>query len=553
MWSKVSIRSAISFSLTFSVTLGAAMLQSQQTAADVPSTTIHANTRLVVVDVVVTNKHGEPMAGLKPDDFTLEENGKKEKVAIFVPPGAVNKASFTPPPRGVFSNHPESVSPAGIPTVLLLDGNSPFKDQSYARSQMLKYVVEHGESGSSIAVMTLTDRLHVLQTFTSDAQILIAAIKRLKPDQPVLAPSTARPLSATAAGDSAAAAALALAQRGLEDFSNLQIGYALERRTVITLEAMRSLSRMLSGLPGRKHVVWLTAEFPFNLRPEFRTISASGPGSDLPNARKNLENIGENPLAAQQQRVHSREIRDVESQMASAGIAIYPVDIRGLMVSGTDVASTTTMEEIAAETGGKAYTNQNEIKLGIALAAADAQASYSLGYYPENKKWDGQYRNIRVRLSKGDAQLRYRKGYFAIEPGPFKGHNYEQDVAEALEIDAPATQISFQAEAKPAGAGKVKVLFLVDGHTLASEESADGRKMDVSLYASVYGSNGKMLGFRSARVNRTFDDGTYKQIMDKGMLVPLDLEIPTGGQQLRMAVLDNKTGYIGTVSGALGQ
>lgn len=553
MWCKAPIRPAISFSLTFSLTLSAAMLQAQQTAADVPSITIRANTRLVVVDVVVTNKRGEPMAGLKPDDFTLEENGKKEKVAVFVPPGAANKTGYTPPPPGVFSNHPENVSPAGIPTVLLLDANSPFKDQSYARSQMLKYVVEQAQSGPSIAVMTLTDRLHVLQTFTSDPQVLIAAIKHLRPDQPVLAPSTARPLSGTAAGNSAAAAALALAQHGIEDFSNLQVGYALERRTVITLEAMRSLSRMLAGLPGRKHVVWLTADFPFDLRPEFRTVSDSELGSDLPRAQKTLGNTGDSPFTAQQQRAHSREIRDVESQMASAGIAIYPVDIRGLMVSGTDLASTTTMEEIASETGGKAYTNQNEIKLGIALTAADAQASYSLGYYPENKKWDGQYRNIKVRLSKGDAQLRYRKGYFAIEPGPLKDHNYEQDVAAALEVDAPATQISFQAEAKPAGEGKVKVIFLVDGHTLASEESAGGRKMDVSLYASVYGPNGKMLGSRSARVNRTFDDVTYKQILDKGMLVPLDLDIPAGGQELRLAVLDNETGYIGTVSGALGQ
>jgi len=41
--------------------------------------------------------------------------------------------------------------------------------------------------------------------------------------------------------------------------------------------------------------------------------------------------------------------------------------------------------------------------------------------------------------------------------------------------------------------------------------------------------------------------------MDKGMMVPLDMEMPTGGQQIRLAVLDNKTGFIGTANGALGQ
>lgn len=54
-------------------------------------------------------------------------------------------------------------------------------------------------------------------------------------------------------------------------------------------------------------------------------------------------------------------------------------------------------------------------------------------------------------------------------------------------------------------------------------------------------------------VDRAFDAGAYRQILDKGMIVPRDLEIPQGGKQLRLAVLDNKTGFIGTVSGPLGQ
>ena len=54
-------------------------------------------------------------------------------------------------------------------------------------------------------------------------------------------------------------------------------------------------------------------------------------------------------------------------------------------------------------------------------------------------------------------------------------------------------------------------------------------------------------------MDHTFDAATYQQLMDKGMMVPLDMEMPTGGQQIRLAVLDNKTGFIGTANGALGQ
>ena len=54
-------------------------------------------------------------------------------------------------------------------------------------------------------------------------------------------------------------------------------------------------------------------------------------------------------------------------------------------------------------------------------------------------------------------------------------------------------------------------------------------------------------------MDRAFDAATYQQILDKGMMVPIDMEIPAGGKELRLAVLDSKTGFIGTVSGPLGQ
>ena len=53
-------------------------------------------------------------------------------------------------------------------------------------------------------------------------------------------------------------------------------------------------------------------------------------------------------------------------------------------------------------------------------------------------------------------------------------------------------------------------------------------------------------------MDRTFDAGTYQQILEKGMMVPLDIDVPNDGKELRLAVLDNRTGYVGTVRGPLG-
>ncbi len=546
-------------------------LRAQQSSAEVPSITFRTNTRLVLVDVVVTDKKGQPVTSLKAEDFAVEENGKKQKVSILVPPGTAPQVAPTPAPAGILSNHPEHVGPVGIPTVLLLDAaNSPFKDQAYARSQMLKYAAEQTKPGRPIAVVALTDRLHVLQQFTSDPQVLLTAIKNFKPEEQILQPGPgAAPSSiptdmfypGPGPSPGQAGARLLAAQAEVASFAGLQVGYNIERRSLLTFEAMRSLGRMLGGLPGRKNVVWLTANFPFDLIPDDRTISDAELAADLPSVRqKSLQ---------------------VNAQLASANIAIYPVDLNGLVggMEGTASVSTAhmsdihgatlanmaiaqvdslqasqgTMREVAAETGGKPYMNQNEIKEGIALSAADDKASYQLGYYPENKKWDGKYRNIKVKVAQGDTQIRYRKGYFAVDPTQTKNQSYEQNVAEALQVNAPATQISFMAQAKPGDAGKVRVIFLVDAHTLTAEDASGSKKLNVALYASIYASNGKNLATRSLKVDRTFDASTYQQLLDKGMMVPIDMDVPEGGKELRLAVLDNKTGFIGTLRGPLGQ
>ncbi len=553
-----------------------------QVQSEVPPVTIRVNTRLVTVDVVVTDKKGLAIAGLTADDFSVEENGKKQKVSVLVVPGAA-QASTVPLPPGLYSNHPEHLNPGGPLTVILLDAaNSPFNDQAYGRLQMLKYVQEQGASGQRMAVMTLTDRLHVLQQFTSDPQTLSNAIANYKPQAQPLAAATA-PAVSTGAGVTegpgvAISRAIDNAAAALGNFQGVQLSYQLERRTVVTIQAMETLSRILSGLPGRKTVVWLAAAMPFDLIPEERNISEAELMEALPSVKqKSVGTIASGSLAAEQRQLHGEDIRRAEAALANASIAIYPVDLRGL-ASGMEFqrddsanrqavdstgkaiarmsdtsASQETMREIATETGGRAYVNQNEIKEGVALAVADEKASYTLGYYPENKKWDGKYRSIKVKVNRADSEVRCRKGYFAFDTRQAKDRKDEQELLLALQADAPATQVSFMAQAKPTDPGKMRVVFLVDAHTLSAEDTGGNKRLSVNLYATVYDAGGTNLGSRSTKVDNAFPPATYQQILDKGMMVPIDMEMPAGAKEIRLAVLDNKTGLIGTAAGPLGQ
>ncbi len=543
---------------------------------EVPVPTIRVSTHLVLVDVVVTDKQGKPVTGLRAEDFVVQEKGKTQKVAFFTQPAELLKQPAPPLPPGIYSNKPEYRSPGGSLVVLLLDAaNTPFKDQSYARQQMLKFVREEYKPGQRTAIFTLTNSLSVLQDFTSDPSVLQNALQKYQPTAQEMA-NAAGPRAPSTSSDGGNGSQVAA--QGMVDvmrsFQSVQLSYVLDRRVETTASAMRGLARILGGIPGRKSVIWVTAGFPFSLIPENRDVSAAELGESLPTINQlGLSTRAGGSMAGVDRQSHAQEIREASAQLASAQIAIYPIDARGLM-SGMEAtiddlpgrqldsmsdtafvrmsdatASQEIMREMARETGGIAYVNQNEIREGVVTAMADSSASYTLGYYPEDKKWDGKYRPIKVKLNRDGLESRYRRGYFAIDPATLKDRNPEQGAVEALQDRAPDTLVTFSAQVKPAAAGKLGVDFLVDARTLSTEDVSGGnKKFNVVLYAAVFAPDGKMLGNQSLKVDQAFDAATYNQIVQKGMLLHMDLNVPPGKNELRMAVRDNRTGNTGTLS-----
>ena len=568
--------------LAFLVTATAGWFQSA--APDqVPSPTIRVSTHLVLVDVVVTDKQGKPIAGLHPEDFEVDESGKPQKISTFVSPGD-NLAAAQPLPPGIYSNKPQYRSPGGPITVLLLDAiNTPFSDQGYARRQMLSFIQSQYKPGQRVAIFTLTGPLRVLQDFTSDPQVLYAALQRYKPQaqefaaagQPATSAasgnatvnSTVVALDASTAplttnsgetlrgGGSAQADSLRAA---LEAFAGAQASYAEDERAVLSLNALNSLARILGGLPGRKNIIWVTGNLPFSLIPENRTMTDAELEETLPSL--DTRRVGQHAAGTEAsvfRQSHAGDIRELENRLASAQVAIYPVDARGLTMS-TSTDSQETMLDIAHETGGRAYINQNEIKFGVERAFQDSAASYTLGYYPENKKYDGKYRTIKVKVKRDGVDVQNRRGYFAVDPVQLKGAGAEQAVTSALNDAAPSTMVAFTAQVVPSAdnrtaKGKVGVSFLVDAATVSAEDAGSGKKLNVAFYAAVYSTDGKMVANRSMKVDQTFDANTYQQIVQHGLLLHMDLDPQPGNNQLRLGVQDNRTGLVGSLGAPMPQ
>ncbi len=573
--------------LVIALGIPAFRLLAQLAPANVSTPTIRVNTRLVLVDVVVTDKKGQAITGLKPEDFVLEESGKKQKISVFMTPqDAVKAVAPGSLPPGIYSNGPEYRSPGGPITVFVLDAaNTPFRDQAYGRLQMLKYVQEQSTPNQRVAIFALTNGLHVVQDFTSDPGLLTEALRRYKPQEPVLSGGAPPVVSAIGGandsggpGASTLAASIAQATNEIATFQSVQVGYVHDRRTETTLEAMRGLARMLGGMPGRKEVIWLTAAFPFDLVPEDRNISeaeaallqqgvhATGLGTQAAGSGEETARLS-----------HREEIRQAAAQMSAAQIALYPVDVRGL-ASGmevtfadagnrhvTDISTTAqvkmsdatsdqeTMRQLATETGGKAYVNQNEIKDGIATALADNGVAYTLGYYPDDKKWNGKYRSLKVKVNHDGVIVRHRNGFFAVDSSQMKDRKPDQELAEALRDGAAATLVTFKAQVKPGDPGKLHVAFLVDAHSITAADASGGKKkLNVDLYTAIFSPDGKLLANRSIKVAQEFPSEVYQQILDKGMLVPMDVDAQSGkNNQLRLAVRDNSTGNIGTINAPL--
>jgi VWFA-related protein len=547
-----------------------------------PAPSIRVTTHMVLVDVVVTDKQGKAVPGLHPEDFLVEENGKAQKIASMVKPAENTPHAAAQLPPGIYSNRAQYRSTGGPITVMLLDAlNTPFSDQAYARDQMLRFVKEQYKPGDRMGVFTLTGPLNELQDFTGDPQILYTALQSYKPLEGEFTPNPGRTISTDASSPSPGATVNSLdagslpvsdaslgvavsggfsigpamsvgqAQAALRSFESVGVAYANDQRAVLTLNALNSLARILGGLPGRKNLIWVTGDLPFSFIPEDRTMSNAELAEDLPSL--NTRRVGQHAsgnYASTFRQLHAEEIRETASRLASAQVAVYPVDARGLSISlATD--SQETMREVARETGGRAYVNQNEIKVGVERAFQDDLAAYTIGYYPDNKKYDGKYRQIKVRVKRDGIEVQNRRGYYAVDPTQTKGYNAQAEVVSALGEGVPSTLVAFSAQVKPPSANAVKdkigVTFLVDANTLSAEDTSGGKHLNVAMYATLYSPAGKILANRSQKVDQSFDAITYQKILQQGLMLHMDLDPQPGNNQLRLAVQDGRTGLVGTI------
>lgn len=534
------------------IVFAVAFLRAEQATNQTPA--LRVTTRLVMLDVVATDKDGKPVTDLKQDDFTIEDSGKKQKISIFglEQPGGPAKTPALP--QYVYSNRPEYNMPSGALTVVVVDGlNSSFIEQARVRQVLLQFVAKQLTPGQQIAVYALGLHLYRLQDFTSDPALLMAAISGIQPKVPPNSPSTIAPLPVSEAGVATVRGYTpGQLQNVVNAFEAEQAVPNVDIRIHETLLAMRQLARIMGGHSGRKNLVWLTAGLPFSMIPDQNSITYAQTRAGTEHQAPVPHEISEASFSNQLQQLTTEDVRRTAALLADNQVAIYPVDARGLSVSDLS-SSQFSMDEMSQQTGGKTFKNRNDIEHCVAQASADGSTYYSVGYYPEKKKFDGSFHKFKVSVNRPGIQLRYRPGYYALDLSKVNQKERESELMTSLRDDTgPATMVVFDARIAPPPPAEKAVLpiqFLVKPETITADDAKDGGKaINVDFFVAAFSKEGKPAGNNGTTASATISADQYAQLQQKGLGMSVPITLAPGEYDLHLAVRDNHTGYLGTLT-----
>jgi VWFA-related protein len=525
-----------------------------------------ASTRLTVEDVTVTDGRHMPVQGLMQPNFTIKEDGKPQSIRNFEEYGTQrppDQPALEQQPTNVYSNAPRPAPTTSAVNVLLLDdvntgglGNRLAKtpeNVAYAKQKSMKYL-GNMPAGTEVAILQMGSTLKVLQDFTSDRAVLLAAMKS----------ATYKPVDGTYID---------------EPRDEAEVCAAANLRSEFTVNALAQAAAFLSGIKGRKNLLWFTPGTPWLFEyPAYSRISCLNDDT--------------------------QQLSKAYAVLNAAEVAVYPIDPRGLSGNpaqsvdfqpnsnpqaaamaqaafpSTAIAEHNSLRDIADATGGVAYYNRNDLDAAIGEAIQTGEDYYSLSYVPPLSKYDGKYHTIEVKVDRPNLHLEYRAGYTSVDPAKAL-ETPESSAAKAAPAPerelfaamghgaAGSTQLLFEVRVAPSAvpakpgdpeigtlspALKRRPLVRYDfSYSLAPDqitlmEGPDGtRKGSVEFLFTAYDGAGQMLNVIGQTLNITLRPNEFAEFMQRPFKVPLKFDLPSGEIFVRLGVMDVASEKLGTL------
>jgi VWFA-related protein len=450
---------------------GAGLAAAQQATPVDSGSVIRTETRLVLVDAVVTDKKGGYVRDLTVKDFKVWEDNKEQSVKNF---------SFEADPA----------SPSNLQSrylVLFFDNTTlDYANQAQARQAASQFIDANAGPNRMMAIVNYGGSIQLAQNFTADPTRLKAAVMGLSiPAVNVNAPEVglSRGLSRAAGSFGARDVILALRTmaRNLSDVQGrkslilLTGGFPLRDPDLIsevtaTIEAcnranvaiypidVRGLvaappgGAQLFGPPGRGGSELAAALRPASFIPgsmAFFAPQAPGgghgggtPGGGGSGAPRGPSTGGGTPSRGSGTGTPSRTSSTAASTAGGAPMPLYN-QARNMIPKFPESAATNqdVMHVLAEGTGGFVIINTNDLLSGFEKIGKELNEYYLLGYEPPESN-EGSCHTLRVKVDRAGLNVRARTGYCNSRPRDLVAKNPTEKVLENRAASAQAGDVS---------------------------------------------------------------------------------------------------------------
>jgi VWFA-related protein len=535
---------------------------------------IKINSNLVSLDLIVKDKKGKAITDLKPEDFTVLENGVPQKIQFF-DSTLTSGNEAAQPTTATGSTEPKPQTPTGFPRniiALVLDGQSTeAANLKHVREGMMKYIRERISGSDSVALFSISAGLQLLQPFTQDKAKLIAAVEKAYDSSTVSKTSEARGLSediramrdSIASGpelmegtvpgvgvsNSMAAQAL-IARHILEQYIALRSTLGAQQTRPV-LAALAAISEGLRSIPGKKTLVMFSQGFiaPETLDWQVQstidianranvTIYIIDSGGLTGGAPTSGALVSGSPLGG-----ISGGLEMEQRRRAGAGESVFDITRQEGLNRQQDL-----LYRISEDTGGHFLKNTNDIAGGLERIDTEIRSRYTLAYRSTNSNFDGTFRKVKIEVHRPDTNVLTRPGYYAIPPSqivPFSPDD-RRLLANFATMEAhPTLPLSLELTSFRSSEGfyVVPLLFEIPPSALQFDRKGDQQRLQLEVLGVVrVEGEEKILSRLGGNFDVSLTKEQYESIANDKIFYRQDVELGTGNYTIELMVRDRLSG-----------
>jgi VWFA-related protein len=512
--------------------------------------TIRVQTNLVLVDVRVTDKRGQPVTDLHQDDFRVFEDGVEQKIGSFSLENVeqlakANETNGAPPtidlgklPATVTANEVNKLVQDHRMVVLFFDLSSmQVDDLLRAVKSAENFVQKQLTPADLVAVATYSSDLRVAQNFTNDRAGLRKALEAIRIGE---SSSLADQGEVGAAGGTSATGEEVVTQDTSEAFTPDETEFNIFN-TDEKLAALESLADLLRGVPGRKSVVHFSSGVE----------------------RTGIEN--------------QAQLRATTDAANRANVSFYTVDARGLvgLPPGGDATSASpsgtaaytasafssqlssleggreTLASLASDTGGRTFYDINDFGQAFKDVQQDNSTYYLLGYSPSNAKSDGRFRRIHVEVKRPGVKVQARPGYYAPKNfRQFTSEDKEVQLEQAMNLDEPFVDLPLAVETASFRSSNqqyyVVLAAKIPGSSISFLNKSSSHRTEFDFAWRAADSAGHVAAALRDTLPVKLDPENYQQVLASNFLYEGGIVLPPGNYKLKAVVRENESGRMGT-------